>query len=799
MGSALNRAEIADVVGFDKDFQRLGRYLLLTTVLAFVAVPALAQAQVQPDRGNVVAQAGAVVAFDIPAQPLTGALTAFGVQAGYQVSVDQASLAGLRSPGVSGRLTSRDALARLLAGTGATFRFTDTRSVVIEKPVTTGTAPAGQKNEAGPVILAPVTVTATKTAHAVDDVPANVSVLDREYIESRSPSKVEDLLRGLPGVDMEGGPRRAGQDVNIRGFGGQQVVVTLDGARQNFDAGHKGRFFVDPDLLRSVEVLRGSNSALHGSGAIGGVIAMETKGASDFLQPGQTAGFRTKLGYSSVAREPQYSVGGFARLDDRIDLFANFTYRDSGTMKQGGGRELDYSAEDIANGLFKATIRPDENQKLSLSFIQFNGSGTQPTNSDTAPNATSNPVVERDTKMTTLAGNYTYENPDMPLFSPTVKVYRNELSVRENRIIPATLRVDESFLVTNGFDVYNTARFGTGDVDHAVTAGIDFFNDSQKGARTTATGTAERSTFPEAEGQVVGYYLQDELSLLPGLTLTPALRYDTYNRDSSTISDFEESALSPKLAANWRALPWLGLYASYGKAFRAPSMTEAFVAGTHFFGNNFISNPGLRPEKAKTAEGGVRLKFDDIATAGDQLRFNTTYFHTEAKDLIELIVTSTTSKYTNTADATIKGFETELQYDMRQAFFGLGASRIRGDNNVTGNPLDSIPADKVTATIGGKLEDYGLRFGWRSEFVADQNRVSGTDTTGGVEGAVLATSGYVVHGVFMSWLPVQDWLAGFRVDAGVENIFDTTYRRHMTSLYEEGRDYRIAVSYTKGF
>lgn len=47
------------------------------------------------------------------------------------------------------------------------------------------------------------------------------------------------------------------------------MVVLLDGARQNFDSGHDGRFFVDPSLLRQVEVLRGPASSLYGSGGTG--------------------------------------------------------------------------------------------------------------------------------------------------------------------------------------------------------------------------------------------------------------------------------------------------------------------------------------------------------------------------------------------------------------------------------------------------------------------------------------------------------------------------------------------------
>jgi hemoglobin/transferrin/lactoferrin receptor protein len=160
-------------------------------------------------------------------------------------------------------------------------------------------------------------------------------VITNEQIELRNPAKLDDLLRELPGVDMQGGPRRVSQDINIRGFGGQRVVTTLDGARQNFDAGHKGRFFLDPDLLREVEVVRGSNSALHGSGAIGGVVSMETKNASDFLRGPETFGFRAKYGFSTVNNEPYYSAGAFGRVGDKVDVVGNISFRDSIFLVRG--------------------------------------------------------------------------------------------------------------------------------------------------------------------------------------------------------------------------------------------------------------------------------------------------------------------------------------------------------------------------------------------------------------------------------------------------------------------------------
>ncbi|MFX4377517.1 TonB-dependent receptor plug domain-containing protein, partial [Acinetobacter baumannii] len=79
-----------------------------------------------------------------------------------------------------------------------------------------------------------------------------VDVVGQEELERKQPVNLEDILRDIPGVSAAGGSRAAAQTPNIRGFGGQRVVTTIDGARQNFDAGHKGGVFIEPDMLKQV-------------------------------------------------------------------------------------------------------------------------------------------------------------------------------------------------------------------------------------------------------------------------------------------------------------------------------------------------------------------------------------------------------------------------------------------------------------------------------------------------------------------------------------------------------------------
>ncbi|HZC03458.1 MAG TPA: TonB-dependent receptor plug domain-containing protein [Gammaproteobacteria bacterium] len=156
---------------------------------------------------------------------------------------------------------------------------------------------------AGPVELETVTVTATKTEHPTFEVAGSVNVVAAETIEAEQPQNLNDTLKAPPNIELFSGPRRLGEEANIRGFSDERIVTTLDGARQNFSIGHQGRFVLEPDLLKQVEVYRGANSALYGSGALGGVIALTTKDPSDFLEAKEVLGARLKGGFQSVNDE----------------------------------------------------------------------------------------------------------------------------------------------------------------------------------------------------------------------------------------------------------------------------------------------------------------------------------------------------------------------------------------------------------------------------------------------------------------------------------------------------------------
>ncbi len=162
-------------------------------------------------------------------------------------------------------------------------------------------------------------------------------MVNAERIKEIQPSSIGDVLQGVPGVTVDGGPRRSGQVPAIRGFTDEDVLLLVDGVRQSFVSGHDGRLFVDPSLLKQVDVVRGPVSSLYGSGALGGVIALTTVDAKDFLDPGETAGVSMRAGFQSVNDEFAITTTAITQSHHgRFDIIGSLTRRESGDIEDGG-------------------------------------------------------------------------------------------------------------------------------------------------------------------------------------------------------------------------------------------------------------------------------------------------------------------------------------------------------------------------------------------------------------------------------------------------------------------------------
>jgi hemoglobin/transferrin/lactoferrin receptor protein len=665
-------------------------------------------------------------------------------------------------------------------------------------PALSGYASAETAVDDGGVVLGPLTVTATKTDLDISVLPDSASVLERSDIRTRQPQDLGDLLQDLPNVDIGGGPRGIGQTVTIRGLSDERILFLLDGARQNFARAHSARVFVEPDLLRRVEVLRGPASVLWGSGALGGVVALETVDAADLLKPDQDLGARVKAGYQDVNGQWMGGAAVYGRAGGQFDYLLDLAYRDGGDIRLGDGSDLDNSAYQRLSGLAKGSWSPDGINRFSASYMGLDEDGEVPSNPQTAGSDDS--LVDRTTRQDNLTLRYRYDDPDNALLNPSVVLYRNKTDIEEDLV--SRPRSDSTELITTGFDLRNTMRFGTGSsVAQVLTYGVEYYKDEV----TARRDGAPRESFPDGSQQIFSAYLQDEITLGRRLTLVPGIRWDNYRGEAQRLDadDNEDSAWSIKLGASYKVTDWMALLASYNEAFRAPSISELFISGVHFScgrgcQNLFVPNPNLKPEKAHNKEIGISLFKDGLLTPGDAGRFRASFFRNDVSDFIDRSVLFTfrpvpgnpgpggVSTSDNVSDARLEGFEIEALYDAPRWFAGLAYARTRGEDEDTGDPLSSVQPDAWIAQAGLRFPAQGIRLGWRGRFVDAQDRVP----PGGEE-----SDSYDVQDIWLSWDPVGSPLAGLGVDVGVDNLFDADYTPYLSALQAPGRNIKVSVSY----
>lgn len=253
--------------------------------------------------------------YDVAAQPLNSALATFGMQSGLQVSVDAAELRGIESPGVTGTLTARAALDRLLVGSAWQARIVD-RVVTLER------AP---QSAAGTIITGPLRVEAAqgsaktagedRDARGADDIydkDTTTTYMGKDEVERYKGVTSSDVLKGMLGV-YSGDPRNGGAiDPSIRGISGPgRVPVIVDGTEQALTVwrGYNGvsnRSYIDPNLISGIQIQKGPVSERGIDGAIGGAVVIHTLDADDILRKGQTFGIEARIEGGNNSTSPRW-------------------------------------------------------------------------------------------------------------------------------------------------------------------------------------------------------------------------------------------------------------------------------------------------------------------------------------------------------------------------------------------------------------------------------------------------------------------------------------------------------------
>ncbi|QXI29757.1 TonB-dependent receptor [Pseudomonas vanderleydeniana] len=652
--------------------------------------------------------------FAIAQQPLVSALNAFTSVTGWQVGLPAELGQGVASPGVRGALTPEKALEQLLVGTNLSYRKLGDNNVVLERRANGGT-----------LNLQQVTISATRQAQDVSSVPNTVSVQDRQQLDRQNVNNIKQLVRYEPGVSVSGAGLRGGgiSGYNIRGIDGDRILTQVDGVEVpdsffNGPYAQTHRNYVDPEIVKRVEILRGPASVLYGSNAIGGAVSYFTLDPSDIIKPGQDVGARLKTGYSSADNSwlTSGTVAGRSGDFDGLLHLSQRNGRETESYGDTGGTGLNRTAANpetnrTTNVLAKLGWNYNDDSRLGLTYERYKsdvdtnqrsavgGPFSNGTGVGMYRSRTGNDTVTRErfglensfgldsavADHVKLSLNYQTAKTDESTLEDYFPFVRRVLRSRD------TVYQEQQWVL----DAQADKAFNIGETDHLLTYGTTIRQQKVTGSRsgsgtclavsvvpgqgcTTIGGNspldrlAKSSDFPDPTIDTYSLFAQDQISWNQW-TFLPGLRYDRTQLKPHITQAFINTItaagggdidgsnktwhrVSPKFGLTYALTDQYTWYGQYAEGFRTPSAKALYGRFQNgTTGYNVEPNPNLEPEKSKSYETGLRGRFD--AGSFDVAVFYNKYRDFINEDAVAPGYSELTFQTNNIKHATIKGAE----------------------------------------------------------------------------------------------------------------------------------------------
>jgi vitamin B12 transporter len=492
-----------------------------------------------------------------------------------------------------------------------------------------------------------IVVTATRVPTPVLDIPAGVSVIDRQTIEQRGYTTLTEALSAVPGirVSQSGGPG-GNASVFVRGTNSNAVLVLRDGMPLNDASDSSGAFNFGVDTLADVErieVIRGPMAALYGSGAIGGVINLISRQGHEpgLHVTGELAGgyprqIEGNVNASGIEGPFDYSATlqgqdqrGYDATPQRMSIYTGVPdpYSElTGTLNLGytpvdgtrlslflRARRATFGFDALGNPTFDNSNSTGNDESLlgriGVSSKLFNG--TYETNAYLGRLQDDRHYTEA---LNPLDPNQQSNDSRYHSYRTDVQ-WNNVMHLSDLMDVPSLSATDLTFGYEHIADNINVKV-------NQSSGGFPF----QQSARASMTDDA--------------LYTGLQTTLLQRLTLTGQIRQDWVAGNQPFTWRLGAVLDVPGVATRFKA--------AYGTAFRAPSLFDRF--GVDSFG--YIGNPNLKPESAQGWELG-------FTTTAGLASFGATYFNEQVSNLIVAVFTPVNTAV-NVGSAHIQGVETEL-------------------------------------------------------------------------------------------------------------------------------------------
>ncbi|MDD7805901.1 MAG: TonB-dependent receptor [Endozoicomonas sp. (ex Botrylloides leachii)] len=523
-------------------------------------------------------------------------------------------------------------------------------------------------------MLDEVIVTASRRAETAEEALAPVTIITRKQIEQSQATSVAQLLSRTPGLQIaSNGGAGSLTGVYLRGTKTAQTLVILDGQKINSPtSGSSPLQYLTPEQIDKIEIVRGPRSSLYGADAIGGVIQIftrKTKG-KPLLFAKIRAGSRNTdeyaISFGTGQDKTHYNIGANTYKTDGYDhtlainngdddndtyrndaLFGSFSHFFANKIELGGSFSYSEGQSDYDNNTtFTITTQPYNLFRLT----HISGYVTMPVNDEwdiriEAGYGKEHIQARKKDRFTGICSDSYYSKTDRYSIS-----WKNNISWSEN---------------------------------HLLTSGLDYSNEWYSGS----------VKYNENAQYNIGIFLQS-LLYFDKSDLQASLRTDK--------SQAYHSNATGSIAYGYSLFSNVRIIASYGTAFRAPTLVDLYYPG--------YSNPNLKPEKAKNYELELKGK---VGTG----HWGLSVFQNTIDDMISA-TKETDYKPTNIDKALIQGLEVNGSISNGNWNINASISLLKPENRSHANYAKILTARSkqlMTLTLDHQFKHFGLGASFKAQ------------------------------------------------------------------------------------
>ncbi|AZC51877.1 TonB-dependent siderophore receptor [Pseudomonas chlororaphis] len=772
------------------------RWLPLALALAVSAALPQAHAEQAPS------------AIHIQAQPLGQALSQLGLQTSLQVFFSPELVAGKQAPAVDGNLSPEQALRQLLQGSGLQYQI-DGGSVTL--------SPAPSAAGDGPLELGATSISVVgdwlgdANEAVVQNHPGARTVIRREAMLEQGAMNVGDVLRRVPGVQVQDANGTGGSDISlnvgVRGLTSRlspRSTVLIDGVPAAFAPYGQPQLSMAPissGNLDSIDVVRGAGSVRYGPQNVGGVINFVTRAIPEKAtgEIGTTLETSQRGGWKHIDTA---FLGGTA--DNGIG--AALLY--SGV--NGNGYRASNNGNDIDDVILKTHWAPTDQDDFSLNFHYYDAKADMPggltqKQYDADPYQSDRDWDNFSGRRKDVSFKYLRQIDERTQFE--VLTYYSDsfrgstIAARDQKTLVSYPRTYYTF----GIEPRVSHVFDLGPTTQEASVGMRYLKEGMhEQASRLALVNNQPVVRPGSDGHVyqdrtggteaTAFYIDDKIDV-GNWTITPGIRFENirtewHDRPVAGTNGVPVQEKRREINSN-EPLPALSLMYHISDAWKLFANYETSFGSLQYFqlGQGGVGDQtanGLNPEKAKTYEIGTR--YNDEVWGGEL-----TAFYIDFSDELQYI--SNDVGWTNLGATKHQGIEASVHYDLAALdprLDGLTANAGFTYTRATYEGGSSAFKDRDLPFYSRQVATLGLRYDinrWTyniDAFAQSKQRSPGNMvnadgsfndnyiTEGSADGQYGDMPGYVTWNVRGGY-DFGSQLSNLKLGAGVKNLFDKQY------------------------